>query len=181
MTKQTYNNWKEQKVIGTLTDNGFAVTPSTEEEDTKFDIDVWIGNEPVSIKSPTHKSVCFHRRITLEYRVKFPDGHWEDSWFRTGQARKYLFNLLGKLWLIDKEELGHFVNRQGLHSSFQSGGGLEQPVVKWRQLSPATKWKQRKRGHPHHDAVTANVSIPDLKKQGIMKYIGELGGKVDWE
>jgi hypothetical protein len=171
MTKQTYNNWKEQKVIGTLTDNGFAVTPSTEEEDTKFDIDVWIGNEPVSIKSPTHKSVCFHRRITLEYRVKFPDGHWEDSWFRTGQARKYLFNLLGKLWLIDKEELGQFTNR---HSA-QPG------IVKWRQLNAETKQKQRKRGHPHHDAVTANVSIPALKKQGIMKYIGELGGKVDWE
>jgi hypothetical protein len=164
----TFGQKQERQVIQTLIDNNLEVTPPTKYEDLRLDIDVWIKNLPVSIKCPTKKSVEYFKRITLEMEVMFADGTWQPSWYYNGQAAGYLFLLGDEIYYADKRALKQFM-------TYYEGDG---EVIRWRSLTKQTQEAQRRKRHPHVNAHNANVKIDTLKEEGVLSYIGKLGGKL---
>lgn len=167
----SYGIDKERQVIAHLKAKGFNVTSSSVYENKRLDIDCWIGDEPVSIKSPTPRSVHEFKRIVLELYVMFPDGTWQPSWFYSGQAHTYLFCLDDELWTADRSQLKEYVN--------QHKGVKGDKTCITKRLSAKVKQAQKSKGHPHRDAELVNVSIPRLKTDGIITHLSTLPNQRD--
>ena len=148
---------KEQQLKRVL-----RLDPPSRHEDVYLDIDGWLDNIPVSIKAPTNRSVYYFKRVCLEEQVEC-DGEWRDSWFANGQARLYIFVLDREVFVANKAKLRDYVVAQR---------GTN--IVRERTLKPETQRQQKEKGHPHTDSLTFNVSIPDLKKAGILIHCGNL-------
>lgn len=103
----------EKRVIDFLKSKGFDVKPSTKEENRYQDIDCWIGDIPVSIKSE-HKGLYWNNiYFELENQLTVT-GEWvKDGWYYTGQATKYLIFQGTEIRLYDKETIKQFVEDNG--------------------------------------------------------------------
>lgn len=166
---KTFGQKQERQVIQTLIDNDLQVSPPTKHEDLRLDIDVWVNNIPISIKSPTRKSVEYFKRVVIEHEVMFANGEWHPSWWYNGQSRGYIFLLGESLYYANKLAfqlfMAHYEN--------------DSDVVRWRQLTRQTQEAQRRKKHPHVNARNANVKIATLINDGVFIYLGKLGGEID--
>lgn len=109
---QGKNNEKIVKAF--LISQGFYITNPSLEEDKFEDIDVWVGNMPVSIKAQ-HKSlvhsdpsICFELEQRLTGTLT-----WEKSWYYNGKAEKYLIFRGTELMLVAKAAIQEYVETKG--------------------------------------------------------------------
>lgn len=96
----------EKEIKQFLVSLGFKVFNSTLEEDKFEDIDCWIGTTPVSIKTQ-HSALNYDVvRAYFELRQQLTaDDTWEDSWYYTSKAEKYIIRQGQTLLLVDKQAL----------------------------------------------------------------------------
>lgn len=95
---------EEKKVRLFLVSQGFKVFKASKEEDMFEDIDLWVGDIPVSVKAQ-HEALRYgaNRSVYFELaQLERETGEWVPSWFYTGKAEKYLILQGKELMLIDK-------------------------------------------------------------------------------
>lgn len=163
----------ETRVIEALAEAGHNVRKSSHTENCEQDIDCWVGETPISIKS--QDGAIDTGRIVLELEVKRvidryaspvscdPDDYeyrWERSWFWNGKASKYLILIGERLLVVPADKLKSLVRGRLL-------GDGNPNVYITEGNKPETVRRQMKAGHAHHDARLALVNVESLVSSGI--------------
>lgn len=103
----------ERKVVEFLGSKGFNIRAASKEENYSMDIDCWIGNIPVSIKSEFRGLKYGNIYFELENQLT-TTGEWvKDGWYYTGKAEKYLILQGLELRLYDKQTVQQYVADNG--------------------------------------------------------------------
>jgi hypothetical protein len=104
----------EGEVVAHLSTLWKNVRPSTTEENIHLDIDCWVGDESVSIKTQHTSKRRYGGSITVEllmYDSWFD--RWIPSWFYNGEATYYLWRIQQEVFLIRKSTLLDYLEEQG--------------------------------------------------------------------
>lgn len=104
----------ENEVVEHLSSLWPSVRPSTTEENIHLDIDCWVGDESVSIKTQHTSKRKYGGNITFELEMydSWFD-RWIPSWFWNGEATYYLWRIQHEVFLIRKSSLLDYLNEHG--------------------------------------------------------------------
>ena len=167
----------ETRVIESMREAGHDVRESSHIENCEQDIDCWVGETPISIKSQAAARKT--GRIVLELEVKKvidryaspvscdPDDYeyrWEKSWFWNGKADKYLILVGERLLVVPTDKLKCLVKGR------LAGDGNPNVYIT-EGNKPETVRRQMQAGHAHHDARLALVNVQSLVSSGIATWV----------
>lgn len=85
---------------------------ATVHEDRDLDIDCWLGNTPISIKSQSKALETGNFNFELEMHNKQRD-EWVPAWYHTGQAKYYVIVVGDRFYQVSKERLADYVEAHG--------------------------------------------------------------------
>lgn len=131
-----YGHKREAQVIRYLQDTFHTVIrPSSRDENILEDIDCWMGNTSISIKSQDIALRTKNFGFELEMHNKERD-EWVPSWYFTGKAQYYVIIVGETCYQLCKQRLQDYVNEHGWDSV--------------KQLSPRVAASQAHRAHDQY-------------------------------
>jgi len=155
--KQVYNAGvqSEQEIIEAMVQAGFPARASNRRENIDLDIDCWLGELSISIKTShaTLKSgnLCFELEC-----LQASDGKWLPSWFYRGKAAMYVIRVGDALYMINKADLLGYVAECG-----------------WdKVVTNTSKVKNTQVCYRFSDARVGLVSLQTLLNDGIAQKLG---------
>jgi len=134
----------------------YGLTPSSQRENIVDDIDAYTPDGvSVSIKSISARTFR-SGNLAFELEVEHIANGWQQSWFYTGKAKKYLFHIedVG-VYVLDKIDLICYLKEVG-----------------WDRVAQhrdETRQKQLDMGHPHINARVGLIKLRTLTTRGIAK------------
>jgi len=104
----------EAEVITFLKSKGWAAEKATLDDNLANDIDVWVGDTPVSIKTQHTAKKRYGGNITFELEAYDPRRDvWVDSWFYTSRSTVYIWRIEAEVFYIDKTLLHEYLKEHG--------------------------------------------------------------------
>lgn len=161
----------EQEVIAHLSTLWKNVRPSTTEENIHCDVDCWVGDESVSIKTQHTSKRKYGGNITFElemYDSWFDE--WLPSWFHTGQATYYLWRIQHEVFLIRKDSLLDYLAEHGWDGISE---GLTEKVKATQAHKRFTDFKNGKLNIYTLLDVGIAVPLPEMERK-VKKYTYEV-------
>jgi len=151
----TFGMREEYRIMGVIAERyRKGVVKGTSYEDRRLDIDCYVGDEPVSIKS---QPIAQHTgNFGFELEVLDRDSNeWEKSWYYNGQATTYVIAVGTELYHILKSKLVLYIELYG-----------------WDSINElSAKVKATQVNHQHLDSRCGLVRITTLLKHNVAKFM----------
>jgi hypothetical protein len=146
----------EERLIAFLKNLGYFIVPSTTKENCELDIDCYIGDVPVSIKT---QHTCLRTgNLAFELELTNRDGTTSDGWFLTGEATVYYIVVGNQFYKAYKEDISNYVLRHGW--------------TRKAHLSAHVAASQKRINHKHIDSVVGLIPIDALLESNVLKWLG---------